>query len=102
MKFVILFVCLCAIFQVSFGALAQIPADETPGHPGFCNSEETGPMKQSEIKQLKKCQQARCNNDGSITLESCGTVHVKGCKLEQDFTKPYPDCCPTAPCLHLI
>ncbi|CAH0557770.1 unnamed protein product [Brassicogethes aeneus] len=99
MKFVIFtFVCLCAIVQVSFGALSQIPPDKTPGHPGFCNSNDTGPMEQGGTKQLKNCVVAWCNHDASITLASCGVVSFEGCKKVQDFTKPYPDCCPKAEC----
>ncbi|CAH0557772.1 unnamed protein product, partial [Brassicogethes aeneus] len=98
MKVAILFLCFCVIVQVSSGAQALISADETPGHPGFCNSKETGPIKRGGAKQLPNCVVAWCNYDASITLASCGVVSFEGCKKVQDFTKPYPDCCPKAEC----
>ncbi|XP_045477289.1 uncharacterized protein LOC123682603 [Harmonia axyridis] len=40
------------------------------------------------------CLLISCSDDGSITYNGCPAV--AGCKdVKADFSKPYPDCCPT-------
>ncbi|CAH0557767.1 unnamed protein product [Brassicogethes aeneus] len=93
MKFAIFtFVCLCAIVQVSFGSVLYRPANKTR-FPIFCHSEETGLIGRGGIKQLPNCVAARCHHNATITLNSCSSVSIRGCKNLQDFTKPYPECC---------
>ncbi|XP_019876640.1 U-scoloptoxin(16)-Ssd1a [Aethina tumida] len=94
---IVLFMCICIIAS-TFAAVAIIPADKTPGHPGHCNSDLTGPLEKGETKQLKDCTIGVCSDDGSIHLESCSPFQAPGCEIVEDKGKPYPDCCPKPVC----
>ncbi|CAH0557776.1 unnamed protein product [Brassicogethes aeneus] len=84
MKSFILLVILSCLLATAFGA-----------NEGHCYSEATGRLEYNQVQNLKNCQQALCNEDGTIDTKGCPELEAGDRELVQDDTKDFPECCPT-------
>ncbi|XP_058117262.1 uncharacterized protein LOC131259709 [Anopheles coustani] len=91
---VVLLTCTIAQAYVYF-----VPNAKHPDLEGHCYNKEWNisvPINGSQ-HLLERCEKAFCSSNYGLQLAGCGLiVPPAGHKLsETDFTKPYPDCCPT-------
>ncbi|EDW86278.1 uncharacterized protein Dwil_GK17235 [Drosophila willistoni] len=50
-------------------------------------------------KPADRCVQYTCTAPGSITGKTCASAaSLKPCRIVQDVTKPFPQCCPKFEC----
>ncbi|KAG5898063.1 hypothetical protein JTB14_001769 [Gonioctena quinquepunctata] len=95
MKSILLFCVFTVTITSLHGSVSLMAPDPNPNHPGHCNSDESGPMENGEMKTLPGCLRAQCLGDGSIEIASCGISSLNGkrCYPSKDNKKPYPECC---------
>ncbi|KAK2702220.1 U-scoloptoxin(16)-Ssd1a-like [Artemia franciscana] len=105
-RFFILTWIICFLFDFSESAISLRLAAVHPDHPGKCSIlDEDTFLSPGEVWTSGECEQIRCiqshQNPDKLWLQmaSCGVVSFEGpCKLHQDLTLTYPDCCPRYSC----
>ncbi|KAL0268662.1 UNVERIFIED_CONTAM: hypothetical protein PYX00_010508 [Menopon gallinae] len=97
-----LLVILACLFVTANCALYFAAQKEIPGHEGQCYDEdgtfyEPGQEMKSEPGVCSRVICLGSREGGEIVNEraTCGSSHIyPACKVTQDLSKPYPDCCP--------
>jgi len=95
---------LAVVVNVGECAVALGLADVSEDYPGHCIDDVTGhPYKVSVTWPMTDmCGQKSCEEHGDklyITYTTCGLVQVSPeCYIEEDLSRPYPDCCPQVVC----
>jgi len=99
----------CQFFVIfcfmSFGecAVGFGPAEVNPDYPNSCWDKDLKvAIKVGEDHQAPNCVRVSCtfyHDKHWLEYYSCGTVGVpEECTTVQDFSKPYPECCPQPSC----
>ncbi|XP_074032378.1 complement inhibitor CirpT3-like [Leptinotarsa decemlineata] len=93
----ILVICLIYVTVDAWEAISLY--DPSTNHSGHCYYSEMS-MKDGEVKRIEgQCATATCGSDRNVYLKGCGATSKEApCKIVEDLSKPYPDCCPKLQC----
>lgn len=105
MKVFPVIIALCSLTAVALAGQSILLNATHPDHPGKCfDSSSNVEFNPDETKSLPgTCSEAFCSKDFSLTYTSCivYTVDDPNCeKVEQDYSKDYPECCKKYKCVH--
>lgn len=105
MKVLSVIIALCSLIAVAIAGQSVLLNATHPDHPDKCyDSFSKLELNFGETKSVPgSCTEAFCSKDFTITYTTCilFTLDDPNCeKVEQDFSKDYPECCKKYKCVH--